>query len=201
VRLAPTFRRAWRSAVRVNTSARHQNVTFRIFDSYELSPRCNGTPKDQIQAYSASSLFTPPIVESCCWFRRVAGQEPNVRSGSPKSRMYLFRQRPRANLGRNRPSLSRSEDDHPASSEQGGDDTRASRERLVMATNHMTAFVVIFYGLYAVCRFGFGWDPIRDPPPATYTIEIPGLTTTTTEMESHSQLRRGTKSSEPRVLA
>ena len=54
----------------------------------------------------------------------------------------------------------------------------ASRERLVMAGHHMTAFCWIFYGLYALCRFGFGWDPIRDPPPASYTVEIPGLTTT-----------------------
>jgi hypothetical protein len=68
----------------------------------------------------------------------------------------------------------------------------ASRERLVMAVHHMTAFCWIFYGLYALCRFGFGWDPIRDPPPATYTIEIPGLTTTTTGTpwtEAHSGLR------------
>lgn len=56
------------------------------------------------------------------------------------------------------------------------ENARASRERLVMAVNHMTAFVLIFYGLYAICRFGFGWDPTRDPPPPSYTINIPGLT-------------------------
>lgn len=51
-----------------------------------------------------------------------------------------------------------------------------SRERLSMAVNHLTAFVLIFYGLYATCRFGLGWDPIRDPPPPTFTVEVPGLT-------------------------
>lgn len=48
---------------------------------------------------------------------------------------------------------------------------------LTMATNHMIAFVIILYGLYGICRFGFGWDPIRDPPPPNYmTIHIPGVT-------------------------
>ena len=92
----------------------------------------------------------------------------------------------------------RDEDDNESSMEGAV----ASRERLIMAVHHMTAFCWIFYGLYALCRFGFGWDPIRDPPPATYTIEIPGLTTTTTTAitittttttltEAHSRLLGG----------
>ena len=28
----------------------------------------------------------------------------------------------------------------------------------------------------AMCRFGFGWDPARDPPPPLYTLHIKGLT-------------------------
>jgi hypothetical protein len=40
----------------------------------------------------------------------------------------------------------------------------------------MVAFVLLFYGLYAICRFGFGWDPTKDAPPPTYTIHIPGIT-------------------------
>lgn len=53
----------------------------------------------------------------------------------------------------------------------------ASRERLTMAVNHLTAFVIFFYGLYALCRFGFGYDPIRDSStPPSYTLEIPGIT-------------------------
>jgi len=70
------------------------------------------------------------------------------------------------------PSSSRSEDDPSSFAVEA-----ASRERLVMAIHHMTAFVLIFYGLCLVCRFGFGWDPMKDPPPTSYTIEIPGLTT------------------------
>ena len=56
------------------------------------------------------------------------------------------------------------------------DDDESSRQLRVMAINHLTALVLIFYGLYALCRFGFGWDPARDPPPPTYTLHIKGLT-------------------------
>lgn len=52
----------------------------------------------------------------------------------------------------------------------------SSRNLLTMTTNHMIAFVLILYGLYAICRFGFGWDPARDPPPPTVTIHIHGIT-------------------------
>lgn len=62
---------------------------------------------------------------------------------------------------------------------------RASRERLEMAVNHLLAFVLIFYGLYALCRFGLGYDPIRDPPPPSITIEIPWLT----NVQSRNKLR------------
>lgn len=48
--------------------------------------------------------------------------------------------------------------------------------RIKMAVNHMIAFVLLLYGLYAICRFGFGWDPTKDPPPPTYTIHISGIT-------------------------
>jgi hypothetical protein len=48
--------------------------------------------------------------------------------------------------------------------------------RITTAVNHMVAFVLLFYGLYAICRFGFGWDPTKDTPPPTYTIHIPGIT-------------------------
>ena len=48
--------------------------------------------------------------------------------------------------------------------------------RMKMAINHMIALVLMFYGLYALCRYGFGWDPAKDPPPPTYTLHIPGIT-------------------------
>ena len=48
---------------------------------------------------------------------------------------------------------------------------------LIMAINHLLAFVLIFYGLYLFCRIGFGWDAMKDPSPPTYTISIPGITT------------------------
>lgn len=48
--------------------------------------------------------------------------------------------------------------------------------RMTMAINHMVVLVLVFYGLYAICRYGFGWDPARDPPPPTYTLHIPGIT-------------------------
>jgi hypothetical protein len=54
--------------------------------------------------------------------------------------------------------------------------TNRDHQLLTMAVNHMIALVLIFYLLYAICRFGFGWDPTRDPPPPTYTIHIPGIT-------------------------
>ena len=72
--------------------------------------------------------------------------------------------------------------------EQRIESVRASRERLEMAVNHLTAFVLIFYGLYAFCRFGLGYDPIRDPSPPTHTIEIPGLT----NVQPPSKLRGST---------
>jgi hypothetical protein len=56
------------------------------------------------------------------------------------------------------------------------DEEEASRRLIIMATNHMFAFVVIFYLLYAICRFGFGWDAVRDPKPPSYTLHIPGIT-------------------------
>ena len=52
----------------------------------------------------------------------------------------------------------------------------SDRRLLVMAVNHLHAFVVISYLLYAICRFGFGWDPLKDPPPPTYKVHIPGIT-------------------------
>lgn len=65
---------------------------------------------------------------------------------------------------------------HQGSEPLNLENSRASRERLVMAVNHMTAFVIIFYGLYIICHYGFGWNPLRDPPPPSYTVQIPGLT-------------------------
>ncbi|KAG7362722.1 hypothetical protein IV203_026082 [Nitzschia inconspicua] len=49
---------------------------------------------------------------------------------------------------------------------------------LTLATHHLTALVLILYGLYGICRFGFGWDPtaIGDPPPETYTVHVKGIT-------------------------
>ena len=70
--------------------------------------------------------------------------------------------------------------------EQQIESARASTERLEMAVSHLTAFVLIFYGLYAFCRYGLGYDPVRDPYPPSYTIEIPGLT----NLQTHSQLER-----------
>lgn len=55
--------------------------------------------------------------------------------------------------------------------------TTHDNEMVTMATNHMIAFILFMYGLYAICRFGFGWDAIRDPPPQTiYTVHIAGIT-------------------------
>lgn len=48
--------------------------------------------------------------------------------------------------------------------------------RMKMALNHMIALVLMLYGLYAICKYGFGWDPRRDPPPPTYVLHIPGIT-------------------------
>lgn len=63
----------------------------------------------------------------------------------------------------------------------GGDDDDTagnSRQLLTMSINHMKVFVLMLYGLYAICRFGFGWDPTKksDPPPPTYTLHIKGIT-------------------------
>lgn len=52
----------------------------------------------------------------------------------------------------------------------------ATEERLAMATNHMIAFVLIIYGLFLLCKYGFGWDPIKDPAPPSYTLHIRGIT-------------------------
>jgi hypothetical protein len=64
------------------------------------------------------------------------------------------------------------------------DDDRISRHLLTLSINHMKVFVFTLYGLYAICRFGFGWDPTsNDPPPTTYTLHIKGITDdTSTEL-------------------
>ena len=60
---------------------------------------------------------------------------------------------------------------------QAEDENHHDRRMTTMAIHHLTALVLIFYGLYAICRFGFGWDPASpDPPPPTYTLHIKGLT-------------------------
>ena len=60
-------------------------------------------------------------------------------------------------------------------------DDETSRQLRVMAIHHLTALVLIFYALHAMCRFGFGWDPARDPPPPLYTLHIKGLTDDTAD--------------------
>eukprot|EP00980_Cylindrotheca_fusiformis_P011942 scaffold2830_cov131-Cylindrotheca_fusiformis.AAC.63 len=73
--------------------------------------------------------------------------------------------------------IHRDEDLLPAFTDAGRRIDEMNQEaRLTMAVNHMIAFVLALYGLYAICRFGFGWDPTKDPPPPTYTIHIPGVT-------------------------
>jgi hypothetical protein len=53
---------------------------------------------------------------------------------------------------------------------------RHARELLVMAQNHVLGLIVCFYFIFAICRFGFGWNPLKGgPPPPTYTIHIPGI--------------------------
>jgi len=88
--------------------------------------------------------------------------------GSPRPTMPFFRRRPTTVLTGSHHYAQNDVEDR--------ENTIASRERLTMAVNHMTAFVLIFYGLTIICRYGFGWDPIRDPPPPSYTVHIPGLT-------------------------
>lgn len=57
------------------------------------------------------------------------------------------------------------------------DDSPRSRHLLTVAIHHLTALVLIMYGLYGTCRFGFGWDPATgDLPPPTYTVHIKGIT-------------------------
>jgi hypothetical protein len=69
----------------------------------------------------------------------------------------------------------------PGGGDDDGDDddpSGNSRQLLTMSINHMKVFVLILYGLYAICRFGFGWDPTKkdDPTPPTYTLHIKGIT-------------------------
>ena len=53
------------------------------------------------------------------------------------------------------------------------DSRRSERARLVMAQNHMLAFVITMYLLYGICRL-LGWKPgIRSP---TYTLTFGNLT-------------------------
>ena len=74
--------------------------------------------------------------------------------------------------------------DHPTVDRQLSPENQTVRSRVsndghllvVVAVNHLAAFVVILYGLYVICRFGFGWDPTHDPPPPTYTVHIRGVT-------------------------
>ena len=70
------------------------------------------------------------------------------------------------------------EDEHRLRRRRRRRSERLSRELLVLATNHLRALVICFYILYAICRFGFGWDPTdkHSKPPPTYTIHIPGIT-------------------------
>ncbi|KAL7558357.1 hypothetical protein ACA910_004022 [Epithemia clementina (nom. ined.)] len=42
--------------------------------------------------------------------------------------------------------------------------SQSQRELLIMAQNHMMALLVFLYGLYALCRFGFGWTPAGGGP-------------------------------------
>jgi hypothetical protein len=57
------------------------------------------------------------------------------------------------------------------------EEERHSRELLVMAQNHVFGLIVCFYFIFAICRFGFGWNPLKGgPPPPTYTIHILGIT-------------------------
>jgi hypothetical protein len=88
----------------------------------------------------------------------------------------------------NRPSLRRRPDEnayrHSFAAEMiFGDENEGqvldprSRRLLTMATHHLTALVLVLYGLYVLCRIAFGWDPTkRDPPPPTYTIHVKGIT-------------------------
>ena len=70
------------------------------------------------------------------------------------------------------------DDDDEDSLDMHEHDRRLSRYLLVLAQNHLLALVICFYILYAICRFGFGWDPTdkNSQPPPTYTIHIPGIT-------------------------
>ena len=46
-----------------------------------------------------------------------------------------------------------------------------SRDLLIMAQNHVLAFLVIMYLLYVICKFVFGWTP-GTPAPPTKTIHL-----------------------------
>lgn len=55
-------------------------------------------------------------------------------------------------------------DDHQA---RRGGGTHSDRALLLMAQNHMIAFVIILYGIYIICRL-LGWKP--GVKSTTYTI-------------------------------
>jgi hypothetical protein len=60
----------------------------------------------------------------------------------------------------------------PVVNDDGAMRSIQEEERMKMAINHMIAFVLIVYGLYTICRFGFGWDPLVDDPPSNIHISF-----------------------------
>jgi len=66
-------------------------------------------------------------------------------------------------------------------------ESRESRRLLVMAQNHLFAWLVIMYIIYFICRYGFGWTPGSGKPAPAFTIHF-GEETSLVEMDNaHSR--------------
>mmetsp|Transcript_13657 Transcript_13657/g.17806 ORF Transcript_13657/g.17806 Transcript_13657/m.17806 type:complete len:156 (+) Transcript_13657:148-615(+) len=48
---------------------------------------------------------------------------------------------------------------------------RREQGLLIMAQNHMLAFLIFMYLIYVICRYGFGWKP-GDPPPRPIILRL-----------------------------
>jgi hypothetical protein len=67
--------------------------------------------------------------------------------------------------------ISDDDDDEDIESQRTRRGTESDRSLLLMVQNHMVAFVLTIYGIYAFCRFVVGWTP-GTPPPPSFTIHF-----------------------------
>jgi hypothetical protein len=133
-----------------------------------------------INGNSAEKLHIPP--STMMWFRNRSPRYPlnDGLVGTDFSRRLRSRDEylpPVVVTAGNSAGVNDTEDD-----DDGDHYDQQQQQRPLAAANlrAMTILVLSMYALCALCRFGFGWDPIRRggvvPPPPTYTLHIPGVT-------------------------